>query len=62
MKSFLTTRTELLNENGCHLHEQVRYLVQLYEEISAMNIAPHDKNDNKNYNTIADIDSPDLLY
>ena len=57
MNNFLKTSTVFLNENVCRLCEQVQNLVQVYEDLLAMNISPHDKNDNKNDNTIGEIDS-----
>ena len=59
MNNFLKNSTELMNDNVCLLSNQVRHLVQLYEELLAMNISPHNKNDNNNYNNISEIDSPD---
>ena len=56
--NFLKTITEFLNEYRCCLCDQVQQLVQFYEELSAVNLALHDKNNNKNDNTIAYIDSP----
>ena len=56
MKNFFKTITELLNDKVCRLRDQVRHLVQFYEDLLGMNIAPHGKNDKNNYNTIADID------
>ena len=58
MNNFLKTITEFLNENRCWLCDQVQQIVQLYEELSAVNLGLHDNNDNKNDNTIAYIDSP----
>ena len=59
MKDSIKTRNDLLNENGFHLCEQVRHLVQLYAELSAMNLVQHDKKYNKNDNTISEIDFQD---
>ena len=54
----LKTSTEFLNENSCRLCEQVRHLVQFYEELLDMNLVPYDKNDENNDKTIADIGLP----
>ena len=58
MNTYLKTSTEFLNKNGYLLRDQVQHLVQFYKELSAMNLAPHENNDKKNYNTIEEIDIP----
>ena len=58
MKNFLKTSTEFLNKNGYLLCDHVRQLVQFYEDLSDMNLAPRENNDKNNYNTIEEIDMP----
>ena len=59
MKNLLNTSTDFMNDSGSRLHEKERKLVQFYEQILVMILARQDKNNNKNGNTIAEMDSPD---